>query len=211
MSLVLYPLSYHEPAPPRFRIPARDTPSPIARRRGGRAAGPTEPAACLQRDAGGSRTHFRPACNRPPGRLAPASRRTCPRQESNLALDLRRVVCLPHTPRTFTRRNTPARSRTWTTAFEAPRAVRHTPGASHPAGAQGFEPCARVLEARCSPRSTPRSCRYSTGYPPGFEPGPAALTTPGGDRHHGHHPRGTTKNPRGPTPHRSRNGRRHMS
>ena len=37
-----------------------------------------------------------PGCSRSPGRLAPASSRceaACPRQESNLVLDLRRVVC----------------------------------------------------------------------------------------------------------------------
>lgn len=69
-------LSYHEPTSPRFRSPARNTPSPTARRRGRRAAGPTRSAARLQRDAGGSRTHFRPVCSRPPDRLAPASCRS---------------------------------------------------------------------------------------------------------------------------------------
>ena len=73
-----------------------------------------------------------------------------------------------------------ARSRTWSSTFGKSRAVRHTPRAqSKPtagvepastclqgrrltvrprrrqAGAQGVEPCPRVLEARCSPRSTP--------------------------------------------------------
>ena len=73
-----------------------------------------------------------------------------------------------------------ARSRTWSSTFGGSRAVRHTPRArveadgrtrtgmnlltrqgphrsatSAGAGAQGFEPCPRVLEARCSPRSTP--------------------------------------------------------
>ncbi len=93
-------LSYHEPASPRFRSPARDTPWPTVRRRGGRAAGPARPAACLQRDAGGSRTHFNRVAA---GRLAVwLQRRTfgpnrCPRQESNLALDLRTVACSSNT------------------------------------------------------------------------------------------------------------------
>lgn len=81
----------------------------------------------------------------------------CPRQESNLALDLRRVVCLRHTPRTGFHGNSTnnppsgnrtqpcgfegrrasstlagsalARSRTWASTFGGSRAVRHTPRA----------------------------------------------------------------------------------
>ena len=56
----------------------------------------------FQRGAGGSRTHFKLLCRQPPCRLAPAPCCQCPRQESNLSLDLRRVVCkIHHTPRTF--------------------------------------------------------------------------------------------------------------
>lgn len=80
----------------------------------------------------------------------------CPRQESNLDLDLRRVVCLPHTPRTSrighepaspARESDPAlrlrrppcnrhthgessvlaRNRTWSATFGGSRAVPHTP------------------------------------------------------------------------------------
>ena len=58
----------------------------------------------------------------------PASQR--PRQESNLVCDLRRVAC-----DSVTLQGQRTRVRT--------------------AGVQGFEPCARVLEARYSPRSTP--------------------------------------------------------
>jgi hypothetical protein len=41
-----------------------------------------------------------PGCSRSPGHLAPASSVGCPRQESNLDCDLRKVACLRHTPRT---------------------------------------------------------------------------------------------------------------
>ncbi len=47
------------------------------------------------RSAGGSRTHLKPLCRRLPCRLAPAPSCQCPRQESNLILDLRRVACDP--------------------------------------------------------------------------------------------------------------------
>ena len=110
-------------------IPSTEHTRPIVVRRGGGAAGLTRSAACLKRDAGGSRTHFRPGCNRPPGRLAPASlnvvgktgtgsevfrgacprfsndKRTCPRQESNLVRDVRSVACDSSTPRGRIERN----------------------------------------------------------------------------------------------------------
>jgi hypothetical protein len=91
------------PGPAPVSNPCTEHTPPIVSRRGECAAGPTGPAACFRRDAGGSRTHFGPGCGRSPGRLAPASfssRRECPRQESNLAFDLRKVACLRHTPRT---------------------------------------------------------------------------------------------------------------
>lgn len=105
----------------------------------------------------------------------------CPRQESNLGLDLRTVGCIRHTPGTCSQADsTLARNRTWPSAFGEPHASTTIRGPSfvlfhNSAGAQGFEPCARVLEARCSPRSTPRS---NAGYPPGIEPGASGLTTP---------------------------------
>ena len=42
------PLSYHDLAPPRFRIPARNTPRRPSKDGARRAAGPTRPAACLK-------------------------------------------------------------------------------------------------------------------------------------------------------------------
>ena len=80
------------------------------------------------RDAGGSRTHLNRVAA---GRLAVWLQRQeseCPRQELNLVHDLRRVVCESVTLR------------------------GHDQNVSR---GQGFEPCPRVLEARCSPRSTP--------------------------------------------------------
>ena len=82
------------------------------------------------RDAGGSRTHFKLLCRQPPCRLAPASIRKCPRQESNLVFDLRRVACESGTPRgqrlSF---STSPRSRTPSCRFEVCRA--------HPSHSQG--------------------------------------------------------------------------
>ena len=50
-----------------------------------------------------------------------------------------------------------ARSRTWSATFGRSRAIpSHSKGNKRrSAGVQGFEPCRRALEARCSPRSTP--------------------------------------------------------
>src|SRR4051794_28201178 len=49
------------------------------------------------------------------------------------------------------------------------RQVPHRWATSAGAGAQGFEPCPRVLEARCSPRSIPlKSGQRAEGK--GFEP-----------------------------------------
>jgi hypothetical protein len=139
--------------------------------------------------------------------------KACPRQESNLALDLRRVACAPshpedvsecsHTiprpgvepglaaskaavPSATLAGSALARSRTWSATFGGSRAnpshskgyessskptaglepastclqdrrLAFRPRRQYPdaAGVQGFEPCLRVLEARCSPRSTP--------------------------------------------------------
>ncbi len=51
--------------------------------------------AFLQRDAGGSRTHWMRLCRPPPRRVTSASSNQCPCQESNLVYDLRRVACCP--------------------------------------------------------------------------------------------------------------------
>ena len=74
----------------------------------------------------------------------------CPCQESNLVFDLRRVACRP------------AHSKGMSRARKA-------------AGTQGFEPCPRVLEARCSPRSTSLDvppARYAGGSGVGCFSGP---------------------------------------
>jgi hypothetical protein len=81
----------HEPDP-RDRVPVSGGPCAAGR------AGTTE--ASLKRNAGGSRTHYQPLCRRPPHRLAPVldafqEFQKCPRQDSNLVLDLRRVACDP--------------------------------------------------------------------------------------------------------------------
>ncbi len=81
----------HEPDP-RDRVPVSGGPCAAGR------ADTTE--ASLKRNAGGSRTHYKPLCRRPPYRLAPAldafqRSQKCPRQDSDLVLDLRRVACDP--------------------------------------------------------------------------------------------------------------------
>ena len=104
-----------------------------------------KPACNFIRDAGGSRTHFKLLCRQPPGRLAPASSK-CPRQESNLVFDLRRVACESGTPRgqclSF---STPPRSRTPSCRFEVCRALRHTRKAQ--VARPGIEPDLRASEA----------------------------------------------------------------
>lgn len=75
--------------------------------------------AFIQKDAGGSRTHWMRFCRPPPRRVTSASVFQCPRQESNLAYDLRRVACIRHTPRT---NSTPPRNRTSPDCFEGSHA-----------------------------------------------------------------------------------------
>ena len=75
----------------------------------------------------------------------------CPRQESNLVFDLRRVACRP----SHAKGAVEADGRTRTGMNLLTRQGPHRSATSAGAGAQGFEPCPRVLEARCSPRSTP--------------------------------------------------------
>jgi len=104
--------------------------------------------------------------NTPPGsRTQPGSsegrravrhtRGDCPRQESNLVYDLRRVVSgVRHTPRA-TIKPTAGFEPAWTCLQD--RSLALQPRRRSGAGVQGFEPCARALEARCPPRSTPLS------------------------------------------------------
>jgi len=112
-------------------IPCTGHAGPIAERRGRCAAGPTMSVACLKigRRPGGRRERRRwesnplqPGCSRSPGRPAPASSR-CPRQESNLALDLRRVVCAPPHPEDL---HDPARESEPSLRLRRPPYIRHT-------------------------------------------------------------------------------------
>ena len=75
----------------------------------------------------------------------------CPCQESNLVFDLRRVACRPSHAKGVIK----ADGRTRTGMILLTRQAPGRSATSAKAGAQGFEPCPRVLEARCSPRSTP--------------------------------------------------------
>ena len=75
----------------------------------------------------------------------------CPCQESNLVFDLRGVACRP----SHAKGSIEADGRTRTGMNLLTRQGPHRSATSAAAGAQGFEPCPRGLEARCSPRSTP--------------------------------------------------------
>ena len=78
-------------------------------------------------------------------------RAECPRQESNLVFDLRRVACRPSHSKGAIEADGRARTGMNLLTRQGP----HRSATSAAAGAQGIEPCPRVLEARCSPRSTP--------------------------------------------------------
>ena len=78
------------------------------------------------RDAGGSRTHLDRTCSRLACRLAPASQYQCPRQESNLVYDLRKVVCGPAHSEDMLSFSSPLRNRTPSCRSEVCRAVHHT-------------------------------------------------------------------------------------
>jgi hypothetical protein len=139
------------------------------------------------RDAGGSRTHLnRVAAGRLAVWLqrhnsshVPARNRTwsstfagscanpahsedvmisrCPARESNPALRLRRPPCARHTREEPVNRCPCQESNL---VFNLRRVACESgtlQGPKYRAGVQGFEPCPRVLEARCSPRSTPLS------------------------------------------------------
>jgi hypothetical protein len=99
-----------------------------------------------------------PGCSRSPGRLAPASRTKCPRQELNLVHDLRRVVCESVTLRG------PAVHRIPRPGIEpglaaSKTAVRpsHSRGAVGTAPSPGVEPGPRPSEGRMRFRHTPRN------------------------------------------------------
>ncbi len=77
----------------------------------------------------------------------------CPCQESNLVFDLRGVACRP----SHAKGAAEADGRARTGMILLTRQGPHRSATSAGAGAQGFEPCLRDLEARCSPRSTPLS------------------------------------------------------
>ena len=98
--------------------------------RTGRRAPLARPYHCFQRDAGGSRTHL----NRVAGgcRAVWLQRHViqCPRQESNLVFDLRRVACKSATLRGHVSFSAPPRNRTPSCRFEVCRAIRHTRRAS---------------------------------------------------------------------------------
>ncbi len=90
----------------------------------------------------------------------------CPRQESNLVLDLRRVACAP------------AHSGGGSTSCLETRA-----------GARGFEPRTSGLEPESSPRRTPLSIDPNPfrGCPTGVEPAPRDPQSRVLPLHHGHH------------------------
>jgi hypothetical protein len=99
-----------------------------------------------------------PGCSRSPGRLAPASRTKCPRQELNLVHDLRRVVCESVTLRG------PAVHRIPRPGIEpglaaSKTAVRpsHSRGAVGTVPSPGVEPGPRPSEGRMRFRHTPRA------------------------------------------------------
>jgi hypothetical protein len=138
----------------------------------------------LQRDAGGSRTHTKPLCRRPPSRLAPTSNPVrfnskCPRQDSDLVFDLRRVACdPPHSEddRKVAVVSTPPRIRTSSGSFEGCCAFQHTRGA--------------IRKTRIKRNEAPDGLRRRlAGSPralmsrPGIEPGPGPSEGPNAFRY----------------------------
>ncbi len=99
-----------------------------------------------------------PGCSRSPGRLAPASRKGCPRQELNLVLDLRRVVCESVTLRGRDGKRIP-RPGIEPGLAASKTAVRpiHSRGAVGPVPSPGVEPGPRPSEGRVRFRHTPRA------------------------------------------------------
>jgi hypothetical protein len=94
----------------------------------------------------------------PSGPSVNGQKPSCPRQESNPALDLRRVVCISVTLRGHSSESIPTWTRTRAQTFGGSDAIRYTIGIHvSRAEAQGFEPCTAALETAYSPRSTPLS------------------------------------------------------
>lgn len=102
------------------------------------------------RVAGGSRTHLIPVHGRAP--LAPRVLPHYPWQESNLNFRLRTAACLRHAPGIEV--STPARTRTWTSSFEASHDVLFTTRAVQVPGA-GIEPAFAGSEAAVLPLDDP--------------------------------------------------------
>ena len=125
---------------------------------------------------------LQPGCSRSPGRLAPASLLTlaldfaaaaCPRQELNLALDLRRVVCDPTHPEdvipmapSLPFRHPPPGNRTRPRGFEgrdAPDTPTGNRSWNQPSPAMplpGVEPGLRPSEGRVRIRHTPGATEH---------------------------------------------------
>ena len=119
--------------------------------------------------AGGSRTHLRRICSPPPDRQAPATslldQTACPRQESNLVLDLRRVACHPPHPEDEISLvpNPPPGSRTRPCGFEGRRASATLAGSvdrAHPLA--GSRTPSATFGGSHAVRHTPRD-RIRTG------------------------------------------------
>ena len=143
------------------------------------------------RGAGGSRTRFRGFADRRPAvRLRrprnvdplPLSRRPCPRQESNLVFDLRKVVCASVTPRGLRskRDRSPAPHPGIEPGLAASKAAVRPP---HPRGnsrvpSPGVEPGLRPSESRVpsvtrrgrSRSRRPESNRHEPAYKAGALP-----------------------------------------
>ena len=99
-------------------------------------------------------------CRQLPCRLAPASRIKCPRQESNLDLDLRRVACESATLRG---QATEHRPRAWpesgSTELAEVRAVVANNTVIHPAPRRGIEPRLAVSRTAVLVRHTRKALR----------------------------------------------------
>ena len=112
---------------------------------------------------------LRSGCSRLPCRLAPASCQ-CPRQESNLVLDLRRVACESSTLQGhvvcqyLTRESNPV------LRFRRPPCVHHTRKACCRVARPGIEPGPTASEAVM--RSSTLTSQIQKVSQPGIEPGP---------------------------------------
>ena len=106
-------------------------------------------------------------CRQSPCRLAPASEIKCPRQELNLAFDLRRVACESTTLRGQATEHGPR-------AWPERRAVVANNTVSRQAPRQGIEPCLAVSRTAVLVRHTRRAFFNQSVARPGIEPGLAA-------------------------------------